>query len=165
MDFVTLFTSLSYYIFETILFFIFVAMLNVWRLYDKLRWTFRNTVWFKPSKKVLTDLVVEVWEISITDSVYGGVRGEFTSIKEYHFPELKYSYNTYQGRINHILFDTPKRYNYKLNTFSKESQPKLLKIKLLKGNDAFLIRNIAAEYRHLENSNEKLKNISKELAE
>ena len=151
---------------DIMLFWILVGLVKILAFFDKVRWNIMNTTLSYPSK-ILSheDLIVEVWEISVTEGIYGATRGAFTTIKEYYFPELNYSFNTH-GTVNHIL-DPKRRYAYKPHLFhSKEEQPKLHKVVVLYGENAVWLRTLHKYILEtkMKESDDRMKEIEAKLA-
>lgn len=133
---------------------LFHTLLAIAGFLDKCQWMLQNWKW-GPTKKDASELYVEVWEISIADGLSGAIRGSFHKIKEFYFPELNFSHNTADGKVNYLL-DANKRYQYKTHLFYKDSQPRLLEKTTIAGP---LVNIIKQQYANCMYSKNNLKTV------
>jgi hypothetical protein len=116
-----------------------------------------------PKNKNPSDLVCEMWRISIADSVTDAMRGEYYYLQETYFPELNMSLNCggYSEQLN-VLLSPNNRYNRKdpktkLSIY--EEDPICESIILLEGDDAEEIRGLYEKQKAYEDVNAKAKEI------
>ena len=107
-------------------------------------------------------MYVEVWEISIADGLSGAIRGSFHKIKEFHFPELNFSYNTADGKVNYLL-NANKRYQYKTHLFYKDGQPRLLEKTTIAGPLVNIVKGQYANCIYSKNNEKTVQELSKKL--
>lgn len=111
------------------------------------------------------ELLVELWEITVTDSVFSAAHGEFDTIKEIHVPSLDLCINRHrcrEKRFNKFVAIRSKRYIIKEKLdFVYEKNPSLIKTFHVRGEEAECLRMT----RKLIDNEEKYCNIINNLYE
>ncbi len=140
---------------------LFHTLIAIARFLDKCQWIFQNWKW-GPTKKAVSELYIEVWEISISDGLSGAIHGSFRKIKEFYFPELNFSYNTAEGRVNYLL-DSKKRYAYKTHILYMDGQPRLLKKTTIAGPLVNIVKDQYRNFTYSKNCQKRVEELSQKL--
>jgi hypothetical protein len=94
----------------------------------------------------INPLTVELWEITVTDSIIAAAHGEFTTIKELYVPSLNLCINSHSADkkgFNKFIATREERYDHTgRNTFLGEKTPSLLKSFSVYGKKAECLRTI-----------------------